>query len=57
MVKIFIPRKANVFKIYKTLGPCNEYSTQDWALMLRYGNWNVILRLENIQKRVRKIII
>ena len=33
-----------------------EYCILLWAQVLRYGNWNIILRLENLQTRVTKII-
>ena len=58
MVRNFISRVANVvLRIYKTLmRPHREYCTQSWAPLLRHGNWNVILRLEGIQRRVTKII-
>ena len=41
------------FKIYKSqLRSILEYYTQDWALLARQENWNVILRLEGKQRRV-----
>ena len=52
-----ISREAIVLKFYKTLKrPHLEYSTQVWAPLSTHGNWNVILKLEDIQRRVTKII-
>ena len=58
MVRNFISEEANiVLKIYKTLKRSHiENYVQAWASMMRHGNWNVILKLNGIQ-RVTKIII
>ena len=58
MIRNFISWKADVvLKIYKTLiKPYIEYCSQAWTPVLRHGNWNVILRLEGIQRRMMKII-
>ena len=51
MVRHFISKKTNGFLKIRI-----EYCTQVWASLLRHGNWNVISRLDGIQKRVTKII-
>ena len=33
-----------------------EYCSQSWAPVYRHGNWSVMLRLEGIQRRERKLI-
>jgi hypothetical protein len=43
--------------VYKTLiRPHVEYCTQAWAPVARHGNWNFILKLESIQRKVTKIV-
>ena len=58
MVRNLISREANgVFKIHITLiRPHIEYCTQVWASLSKHWNWSVILRLEGIQRRVKKLI-
>ena len=54
MVRHFISREANVvLKIYKILIRLHIVSyTQALSPVSRHGNWSVLLRLEDIQKRV-----
>ena len=51
MVRNLISRETNIL-----LRLHLEYCTQAWASVSRHGNWCVIMRLKDIQKRVRKII-
>ena len=46
-----------ICRIYKALiRPHIEYCTQAWAPVARHGNWNLILKLEGVQRRVTKVI-
>ena len=46
-----------IVKVYKTLiRPHVEYCTQAWAPVARHGNWNFILKLEGIQRKITRII-
>ena len=58
MVRNFISREANVvLKIYETLiRPHIEYCILAQVPISRDENWGVILRLDGIQRIVRKII-
>ena len=53
-----LSRDAHVItKVYKTLiRPHVEYCTQAWAPVARHGNWNFILKLESIQRKVTRAI-
>ena len=57
MVIDFFSMEANVvWKLYKTLIRLyREYCTQAWAPVLKHRNQSVILRLESMQRRVKKI--
>ena len=55
IIRNLVSVEPNVIKIYKTLiGSCREYCTRAWAPALRHGNKSLILRLEDMQRRVTK---
>ena len=52
-----ILREISVLKYIKTLiKPHIEVCTQVWTSLLRNGNWNLILKLKSIQRRVTKYL-
>lgn len=58
VMRNILSRDAHVItKVYKTLiRPHVEYCTQAWAPVARHGNWNFILKLESIQRKVTRAI-
>jgi hypothetical protein len=58
VMRNIISRDAYVITtVYKTLiRPHVEYCTQAWAPVARHGNWNFILKLEGIQRKITRII-
>ena len=44
-------------RIYKTIiRPHLEYCVQAWSPVARHGNWSLILKLENVQRRFTRLI-
>lgn len=58
VMRNILSRDANVIiRVYKTLiRPHIEYCTQAWAPVARHGNWNLILKLEGVQRKLTKKI-
>ena len=50
--------KSLMLRVYKTLiRPHLEYCVQLWNPAAEHGNWSLILRIESVQRRFKRIII
>ena len=55
MLRNLISREANASKILKTLvRPQIGYYPPTLAIVLRHGNWHLIVKLESIRKMLTK---
>ena len=58
VMRNILSRSAYVItRVYKTLiRPHIEYCTQAWAPVARHGNWQLILKLESVQRKVTRLV-